>query len=248
MVLSYPLIKGLKETTGSLSLSLSFSPWHCSCFLWSNVWPFSQTPFLKKVVRESASSHMDELLSCNVLNVSIFSIWALCTSWPSHPPNNTKCLLLFDIHQSKQNVCVGSSTGPFHSLPYQSAVLPPQPTGLMWQCVCSCHKGRAADRRGGLRTVKTAQVRTSSSFEWTQCSMDKDQSQTENVCGSVPAPLSPSGCLSSLSCWTEDPDRSRGSCLPLHPSRIWLYYLDGHACVRVCVYSVVLYVHHCFYF
>lgn len=65
-----------------------------------------------------------------------------------------------------------------------------------------------------------------------ECWMDKDQSQTENVCLSVTPPVSPSGCLPPHHpCRTEDPDRSRGSCLQLRPWRIWLYNQT-----RVCVY------------
>lgn len=119
-----------------------------------------------------------------------------------------------------------SSIAPFlYSLPYQSAI-PPGGCDIV-----PVTREEQLTKRGVPRTVKRSGLPFCSEWKHPECLMDKDQSQAENACLSVTPPVSPSGCLRPPPCRTEDPDRSRGSCLQLRPWRIWLYKPDTSVCV-----------------
>lgn len=109
----------------------------------------------------------------------------------------------------------------FCLLPYLPSITPPDGGYIVYVPVT---KEEKLTKKGLPRTVKTAQVRTFFSSEWS-LDIQEDRSQAANVCLSVTKPGSPSASPppthpTRLLCQTEAPDRSRGSWVG--PWKIWL--------------------------
>lgn len=110
----------------------------------------------------------------------------------------------------------------------------------MLHCVCVCHKGGEADKKGLPRTVKTAQVRTSFFSEW-GLDIREDRTQAENACLLVchtacqstvhlaaPPPSHPHSTLLHVK------HRSRGSCVGLKDLAVILRVVRFALCVLHC--------------